>query len=231
MLVANAIEAGGQQNSVAGWVSLITTPSGAFSPAIDTRRTDDTQRETVVLLRYGRWRFVDQDNATNNYGGAVSFRTGDARTRLQLGGTTRAGCSDCGSVMAGADMTIPLAHDRGASASGFSGGYDVAFDPGVGVMKPTGSRANGYALALSASLPMSTWFRVGGARLVPFVAPGAGYGRITSDNESDSGFRMMLGGGIVVADLAPELQLTVGVNKIFIDQGPTVFGIGIAFGR
>lgn len=232
LLGANGASAAAQGDAFAGWASLISTPAGAFAPSIDTRRADGRPREEVFELQYGGWRFAGQENRTNDFGGAFSFPTGDARSRLQLGVSARPGCSECQSVMVGADMTIPLAHQAGSPRPGDSGGYDVGFDPGVAISKPTGGgRANGYVLAVSASVPMSTWFRVGSARLVPFVSPGAGFGRTTSNNDSSSGFRMMLGAGIVVADLSPDFQISAGLNKIFIDQGPTVFGLGIAFGR
>ena len=98
----------------------------------------------------------------------------------------------------------------------------------AGFGKPIGDNSEGFAFSVGANLPLSVSFRVGqGALLAPFVAPGVGLGHLSSDSDSRTGFRPMLGGGLTFAEITPGLQLTGSFRKVFIDRGPTTFGLGL----
>lgn len=68
-------------------------------------------------------------------------------------------------------------------------------------------------------------------RVVPFVSPGAGIGRVSSGGDSESGQRLLIGGGISIVNLETGLQATASASKIFIEGGATVLGISIGIGR
>ncbi|HEY8793666.1 MAG TPA: hypothetical protein VIM15_01890 [Gemmatimonadaceae bacterium] len=70
-----------------------------------------------------------------------------------------------------------------------------------------------------------------GVQFVPFVSPGFGWGHITDSNNSESGTRFMLGGGVEIVSSNSGLGFTLGAQKVFIDGGKLVFGAGVTWAR
>jgi hypothetical protein len=218
--------------AISGWAGLISTPAGALPPVLLVPPATGSLG-TLFQLRYGRWGFPAVDGHTNSLGASASFPTGTARTTLELGVSTRSECApNCRGVIGGVDMNIPLTMTVTAPRSPTDYVFSVALNPAAGFMREVGDNGDGYALSLSGSVPVSVSFRAGRyVRIAPFLAPGGGVGRIGGNNNFESGFRWMLGGGVALAGITPGVQLTGSFRKIFIEDGPTTFGLGLTIGQ
>lgn len=160
---------------------------------------------------------------------------------------------DCGGMfMAGANLFTPLltnALGDGASimmgldaAVGFANGevIDAEVDDGF----QTGTltyELNSLSAALS--FPLALVVRQPGLVLVPHLKPGFGYGRgkakfeasgdfgEESGEETEAGTRFLLGGGVSMLFPRQGFGIELGMQKVFMDDGDTVIGLGITFGR
>ena len=84
-------------------------------------------------------------------------------------------------------------------------------------------------MSLSAEAPVA--FTVGGAssgRFTLFLTPGFGWGRMSEDDESLDGTRPMLGGGAHFAT-SGGVGVTLGAQKVFVDEGKATLGLGVSF--
>ena len=161
---------------------------------------------------------------------------------------------DCGGAfMLGANLFTPLVTSQvgqGSSfvlgldgALGFSSGevLDAHFDFGGG--DEADIKFSLRSLSGAVSFPLALVVRQPGLLVVPHFRPGFGYGRATIDLEAsdptgeqdeedtESGTRFMLGGGVSFLFPNQGFGIEVGMQKVFIDEGDTVVGIGISFGR
>jgi len=80
-------------------------------------------------------------------------------------------------------------------------------------------------------MPTALSVTAGRVEIVPFVAPGFGVGMLTGDSHSLTGYRFHVGGGVGVANVAPGLGITASADKVLIDGGRTVFGLGVSWNR
>ena len=88
-------------------------------------------------------------------------------------------------------------------------------------------------------LPLSLVAKSPGVTVVPMLRPGFAYGHSSGEVEfdgeteeaSESGTRFMLGGGVGLFFVNRGLGLHVGAQKVFIEDGKTVIGLGVTFNR
>ncbi|HTJ22122.1 MAG TPA: hypothetical protein VL383_06990 [Gemmatimonadaceae bacterium] len=209
----------------------MTTPVGALPTQLPVS-LPGTSGKTAVQARYGHWQFASNDDNTNTFGFSGTFGGARVKTTLEVGYGTKTDCSDCNSILGGVELGIPLIEPRIGSAVTTGSLLGVALHPAVGVMKPIGSDANGYALSAAAHLPIYVSLPVGQrVRLAPFVSPGYGVGYINGDGESESGWRAMLGGGGALSGLGSGLEITVSAHRVFIADGATMYGIALRLWR
>lgn len=210
------ITAAQSDGAIAGWSGLTLTPVGALTPVAPTESGG-------ILARYSRWRFGPGDDETTNLG--VGFRFSAGRNQMMVtGGFGRVEeCGgDCNTLFLGLDLTVPT---RPATP----GGMGVAVNTSLGFMKPIDDEGNALSIALN--VPLSFVLPLGSqSTLIPFFIPGVGLGRISAGGDSEIGWRAMIGGGVTLAGLGP-LELTASFRRIFIDDGPTVYGVGVGFGK
>jgi hypothetical protein len=198
----------------AAYVALIYTPMGAFVPLPPPASVTGANS---FNLRYGNLDFAESTVHSFAFGGDLA--AGRGRLGLTLGGNT---CDDdCdGAVMVGVDYTIPLTQSRAL----------VALRPAFGFSKPL--EGDGVAYAFGASLPLGIALSEStGPVFVPYIVPGLGFGRLSEDDDSESGMRPTLGGGLSIAGRQGSFAAHFGFNKVFIDEGQTSFGFGLSFGR
>ena len=231
-IVANpTLGAAQSDKAFVGWVGLMTTPVGALPTQLPVS-LPGTAGTMALQARYGHWQFGSNDDNTNTFGLSGTFGGSRVKTTLELGYGTKTDCSDCNSVLGGVELGIPLVEPRIGSAATTGSLLGIALHPAVGVMKPIGSDANGYALSAAAHLPIYTSLAVGKQiRLAPFVSPGYGVGYINGDGESESGWRAMLGGGAALSGLGSGLEITVSAHRVFIEDGATMYGIALRLWR
>lgn len=216
----------------AGWAGLVSTPVGGLTPDIVPPGGEEG---FGVRARYGHWQFDEDDDNTTNLGFGISFGDGQARTTLEVGRRSVKHCDDCDGFLAGIDVDVavlerPLDRSADGDATG-RGRLGVSVRPAIGYMTITGDK-DLSTLALGLSVPVSLAVPIGErGRLVPFVAPGFGLGLVSSGDDSETGTRVLLGGGLALADLAPGLRVTGSFSKIFIEDGATVYGVGLSWSR
>jgi hypothetical protein len=130
--------------------------------------------------------------------------------------------------MGGVDYNMNvLQRSLGTGAS--AGSMVIGIRPAFGY----GKLEEGTAMALSVDAPISVSMKVGQRiNAVPFLAPGLGYGRLSpEEGDSESGTKMSLGGGIGFTNVVGNMGLNVGFRKIFVDEAPTQFGLGMSWTR
>jgi hypothetical protein len=122
--------------------------------------------------------------------------------------------------MVGLDYTVSLTRNV----------LSVGLRPAFGFSKPT--EGDGNALSLGLSLPLGVDLSgTTGPIFTPYLVPGVGFGRISDDEDSESGIRPMLGGGFAISGRQSPLSVHLGFSKVFIDDGDMTFGLGISIGR
>jgi hypothetical protein len=85
-------------------------------------------------------------------------------------------------------------------------------------------------LSFSAGVPVALVLKSGDMTFAPFVTPGLGWGRISpTGGTSESGTRFMTGAGLGVSH-RNGWSVSLGMQKVFIDQGKTVLGLNLSWG-
>jgi hypothetical protein len=135
-------------------------------------------------------------------------------------------CTDCkGHFIAGAHAEGRLtstAFGTGNDASELTIGLNGSFGYG----QPEG----GHLVTLTAGLPIALVAGGPTLKIAPFLTPGLGWGRVSPDQgSSTSGTRFMLGGGVALQSSTSPIGANFGFQKVFIDNGDTVFGVNVTF--
>jgi hypothetical protein len=200
----------------AAYAALSFTPLGAFVPLPPP---PSGARGSAFVFRYGNIDLGgDLASSVHNFSIGGDFAMERGRLGLTLGGST---CEDCdGSIMAGLDYTLMLTQSV----------VSVALRPAVGFSKPL--EDDGTALSFGASLPLGVELSGStGPIFIPYLVPGIGFGRLSDEGDSESGMRPMLGGGFAIAGRQSTFAVHLGFQKVFIDEGEMVFGVGFSIGR
>jgi hypothetical protein len=204
-------------------LGLVSTPVGAFVPSALLPPLDGDAFPLAVHALYAHWQTAPGQNATTNVGLRVQTVSESAGLGVELGRTLRKGCSSCGAWMASAEGQFRLLTDA-------SGPVVVALNPEFGVQLKPNPGATSFmsaAVHLNLSVPVPIASEIA---LVPFAAPGYGWGRSSFGGTSEMGYRPMLGGGLVVRRVESGLQASLGFSRIFVDDGATVLGASIGYG-
>ena len=212
-------------SDVAAWLAMMFTPYGALPPLVSRTMAGIGSGEGgggSFEIKYGHWGF-DDDDMWNTVG--LGGRAGP------LGFTFGYGkCSGCdeGLLMGQVDFESILARSPfGPDASG--GSFAIGVRPSAGFGKPT--EGDGSALAANVDLPVSFSMPVGvRSHIVPFVTPGIGVGRYADEFNSETGFRASIAAGMAFF-VSEQFGIHAAWRKIFIDEGPGTFGVGVSFGR
>lgn len=156
------------------------------------------------------------------------------------------------SFMGGASFGMPLVTsamgDQGATVGlglqatvGYGTGDDL-----IGLTMDDGTTTESFSASvsgLSATLgvPLSLVAKSGGISVVPHLTPRFGWGRATmkledstnpsaNEEETESGTRFMLSGGVGVF-FQGGLGLTLGFQKVFIEDASATIGLGVSWNR
>jgi len=225
LLAASSALRAQSASDIAGWIGLMTTPVGGLGPSIVVPAADGSALAWRANGHYAHWQFAPDDDNTTTLAVGVSIPMSRGYVTFDVGRSTVKQCSECNAFMVGVEMDVPL---TGLSEADSDPTFGIGLEPSLGYMKETSSYADLSALALGVSLPLTMTVPAGAARVVPFVSPGVGFGLLSGGNDSESGERVMLGGGVAMA--AGKLQVTAGARKIFIQDGPTLYGVSLSVG-
>lgn len=220
------------EKAAVGRAALLFTPLGAFAPAAPVVKAGASGSAIGLQVRYSRWQFADDDDNTTNIGGGLVLQRGGVRTLVEIGRASKKECKDCDNFMFGVDVNVPVFARNG----GGENNVQLSLNPAFGYGKPTDSGNSVSALAAALSVPMSASLAVGPSlRLMPFISPGFGFGRLSFDggntSESETGSRAMVSGGVALAGATAPIQLTLSARRILNEGGPTVYGVAFAFIR
>jgi len=247
--------AAAQSNAeVAGYLALSYTPVGALAPLPPSLGTGTTSTGSRYVLQ-GRWgRLSPATGLSNNtIGAGVEFPAG----RWRVGGTLAylsVSCtedwedfSDCDSdIMLGGSarttlLTRPLdgrapavkRNGRRAAGAPSEKTFVLGFDGSLGFSPRQGEQAT----ALAVGIPAGIAFESGNVRILPFLSPAFGYGRLgsTSFEEDEpsttySSTMMMIGGGVDFQFRQSGLGATIGFQKIMkTGGGGTALGLTMSW--
>lgn len=212
-------------NDVAAWFAMMATPYGALPPAVTPRMHVPAGPLTTSSfeLRFGRFAF-ERSTAVQSFGIGARFGRGGLIAGYQ-------GCSGCdGSLLLGVEFDGALAA-RTLKGAELAQTLTLGVRPALGYGLALGG-GSGSALSATLDFPISLATQIGGGRqLAAFVSPGYGYGRLSGRAASVSGTRGSVGAGIAVINVAPGLGLSAGWRKIFLQDAPSSWGIGLTLGR
>ena len=135
------------ESASAGFFGMILTPVGAFTPVV-SGKPNTLARSTGAQLRLSRWQFGDGDDETTNIGAGIVLVRGRARTAIEVGYVRNEQCSECGVLMAGADLLFDLAHSTGSGPM-----LMASLNPAVGFGRPR--EGGGSAIGAGLSIPLS----------------------------------------------------------------------------
>ena len=231
-MVAFASQAASAQVSekdVAAYVALMATPHGALPAVASPTMTGAARSGAALDVRYGRYSVEAgaEDIAFNTIGLGGNFAVANGRMGIMLG---RQSCGDCdiSTNMAGVDYNMSL-FSRPVGASTTSS-LNIGLHPAFGYAKP--SEGEGSAMSVAVDVPVA--FSVAtksGMQVVSFLAPGMGFGRADDGVEPLSGTRTTLGGGIGLLNIGQGLGVNLGFRKVFLEEAPTQWGLGMSWSR
>lgn len=208
----------------AAYFSIISSPPGALPPVLSSAMLNRTMTGPDFALRYGHVGL--QGGSLNSFDGRLSFPAG---RKAQIGvnaGYQNLSCDlNCnGHFIAGANAegrlassTIGTGTDAAQVTIGLSGEFGFGRDHGTTIA------------SLVAGLPFALVSGTPSLKIAPFLTPAFGWGRVSDSGNSDSGTRFLLGGGVVFQNTENGLGATFGFQKIFINGGETMFGVGVTF--
>jgi hypothetical protein len=197
--------------AVAAAVALILTPAGSFASVSPAALGNSG---TGFGVEYGRYSGSGDRNAFGVHADWRSFRgTIGIATQADADNVWMLGLSGGRTMFAATALQLGLEGNVG---------YGRMHDSELDVTLT--------ALTAGARFPLSISLGGENATVVPYLAPGAYFGRISAEGESESGVRGTLNGGVRIG-FNNGLAVEVGAQKIFIDDAETLFGIGLSFNR
>ncbi len=227
--VANAQDIG----DVGAWYGMMLTPFGALPPIVTPAMANVAPapgRSPMSFdARYGHWDPGGGEEAINAFGLAGHVRN----FGVTAGYLKCDGCDD-GVIMLGIDFEsvltrMPLGDPASASS------LIVGVRPGLGYSKGTGDADGANAFSATVDLPVSLGVSIGtSARIVPFVAPGIGFGRFKDSDpsftEGESGVRASIGAGVGLL-MTNGLGVHFGWRQVILEDAPSILGLGISIRR
>ena len=207
-------------SDLASYTALIATPVAGLAPVATPAMMGAQQLGLGYSFRYGR---VSGDEMPNNFGAGVSYGLSAGTIGLTLGYLQPGNDAD-GHFMVGGSYSRSLAN----LALSPSAALNVGVDAGLGWVNSAFGEEVGL-LAGELGLPISTVAGSGSWRFVPYVQPGFGWGRMSAEDESESGTQLMVGAGLGIMDGTRGIGINVGMKKIFQDDGETVLGLGFSW--
>jgi len=239
-------------NEQAAYTALYYTPVAGLPPLFPSMDTSSRASGSSLVL-HGRVGEMQRRDG-------LSLKTMGAGIEAPMGhwtlsgtvaylsascGPDWAGDPDCdGDIMFGANVTRtlmikpigeppPAPKGKRPSRSSTNEVFLLGFEGSAGFSPRQGEQA----LALSAGVPLALAIRNGDTRIIPFITPGIGYGRMGNVDYYDDGVTAsygsiapMLGGGLGLQFGKSGIGATLGFQKVFkSDGGTTQFGLGMTW--
>lgn len=219
------------EKDFAAWFAMMLTPVGSLPPMVIVPTMKAGVRAPTFAGRLGRWAFPG-DNLTNYTFGATMVAP--VATKALLSGTLaymKPGCAagdTCdGTLMLGADIEAPFAESMSTQATGKTI-LSASLKGSLGYGRFLGS-GGGNAISLVGFVPLSVrYVMASNSTLSAFLSPGFGIGNVSDSGNSEQGTRPLLGGGAAWSS-ATGVGIHLSAQKVFIDGGPTMWGLSFSF--
>ena len=216
---------GPSAGDIAGYLALSMTPAGAMAPTVSNAMLGRVSKSYEIAGRYGHL-----SDAYNSFGVSASMPVSGFTLGATLGYLSPS-CTGCDG-----NMTLGLNGETNFGAMRIGDGKDaskITFGArgDFGWANPKDAGVSATALGLSAGVPVTLVAKSGNMVFAPFVTPGFGWGRISSGGASESGTRPMLGAGLGLQNISNGWGVSVGMQKTFIDQGKSVIGFNVSYGK
>ena len=222
-VAASAQAQGPSTNDIAGYVALSGTPVGAMTPVVTSAMLGRIAKGYSVAGQYGH--LSDNTTGFNSFGASISMPV----SGFTLGGSL--GFFSPSAQGSKSNMMLGLNAETNVGAWALGDGKDA----NLFTLSARGDFgwANPQDLGLlsfSAGVPFALVLKSGDMTFAPFVTPGFGWGRISPTGVSTiSGSRFMMGAGLGFTH-SNGWGVSLGMNKVFIDQGKTVLGLNLSYG-
>ena len=231
-MVAFASTASAQSDKdIAAYLALMSTPHGSLPAVASPLMAGEARTGAALDVRYGRYSFDGSDVSTSTFGIGGNFAAGErGRVGIMLGRSAQS-CDDCAtSLMGGVDYNTSI-FSRPVGASTTSS-LNVGLNPEFGYGKISEGDVDVNAMSLALNVPVSYAYGMkSGMQIVTHIAPGMGYGRLSEEGESLSGTRTSVGGGIGLLNIGNGLGVNLGFRKVFLEEAPTQWGLGMSWNR
>jgi len=209
-----------------GYFALIFTPPGGIAPVARQWMLSDP---STKISFDANWGHLPVDNSSiNMFTGGVTFPTDSGKADFGLSaGYGMLNCSGCfGTFVLGAEY-----EGRVMQSSGTNGTFTLGLDGRLGLGRTSLSGGATTYLSASAGMPLSLAFGRGDAmRIVPFLTPAVGIGHVGS-SLGETGVRLLVGGGVGILSQPSGIGATLGVQRVLIDGGKFLFGLGVSLIR
>lgn len=228
-VAASAQAQGPSVGDIAGYVALSATPVGAMTPVVSSAMLGRIAKGYTISGQYGH--LSDDAAGFNSFGATVSMPLSGFSLGGSLGFMSPSAQGSKSNLMLGANAETNL----GAWALGQgknSNLFTLSARGDFGWANPDDGSGNNSvtAMSMSAGVPVALVLKNGDMTWAPFVTPGLGWGRLSAQGASESGSRFMMGAGLGVTH-RNGWGASVGMQKVFIDQGKTVFGLNLSYGK
>ena len=212
---------------LAGYIALASTPVGAMVPTVSNAMLGRVAKSYEMAGRYGH--LSDNGAGFNSFGASASMPVSGFTLGATLGylsPSCPSGSTCDGNMMLGLNGETRLGELAISDAKKDPSKITFGLRSDFGWAKPD----QVTALSLSAGVPVTLVARSGSMTFAPFITPGFGWGRLSDSGASESGTRFHLGAGVGMIN-ANGWGVSVGMQKVFIDQGKSVFGLNVSYGK
>src|SRR3954462_4666672 len=229
-VAASAQAQGPSVNDAAAYLALSVTPVGAMTPVVSSAMLGRIAKGYSVTGQYGH--VSDDALGFNSFGASVSMPLSGFSLGGSLGFISPSADGSKSNLMLGANAETNLgawALGQGKNANLFT----LSARGDLGWANPddgTGTDNSITALSFSAGAPLALVLKNGDMTWAPFVTPGFGWGRLSAQGASESGTRFMMGSGLGMTH-RNGWGVSVGMQKVFIENGKTVFGLNLSYGK
>jgi len=214
---------------VAAYLALNFTTVGGLAPMVTPTISGIPLTSPSLAFRFGR--LSEDGGSLNNFVGSVVLPVSTAASVTLNAGIRHQAVDGPGD--SSNDLVLSVAGDMMLAQGPFgtSGAkYTFGLNGELGYGKAEGVSS---IWAGSVGVPVGLVVASSGSlKVVPFLTPAFGFGTINGDNVGDdnSGSRFMLGGGVGLEQIATNISISGGFQKVFLDHGKTVFGLSVSIG-
>jgi hypothetical protein len=240
-------------DELATYAALVGTPQGGLPPLMTHTISGAAQSSPQFAVRYGyisnvlspfQEKFMDPvdgrpQRSSSLYAATVVFPLGLASTASLSAGGVSMHCDGCHTYLtvSGAGDYRFFERAFGAAQDGSRITFGVNGELAYGRAK-AGGLLSGNVVTGTVGAPVGVMVRAGGStgmRIVSFLTPALGFANVgggdgAGSTPASSGTRFMLGGGVGVFNPQSNIQVSIGLQQVFINSADTQVGLSISLG-